>query len=184
MDENSPFPAPEGLDDRTAGLAAAVLEISRHVDADDLAGPRLFALVGTAQMLRDQPSFGALLDEVTLEAAREDPQHLTPIEMEAPASADPLDLLAEAAWPDVAAGGAIVCELGEVAIDNGPQDAARRLGSGSVRAVVAARTDASTWCALRGSDRSDLLMGPRLVPGLADAMVLSLGGEISAPAGD
>lgn len=178
MAENSEFPA-DGLDAPTAALAAAVLEVSRHVQAAPLPSPRWFALVDTGDLIRTQPSFGALLDDATRDAAETDPFHLTSIEIDdAPSVPDPLRALAEIAWPDLAIGGVVACDLAAVHLTEGSSPQAReRLGDGTVRAVVAARTGGrtATWCAVRGSGRRDYALGPRLVPDLADALVESLG---------
>lgn len=166
----------DDLDPRTAGLAAAVLEVGRHVGPEPLAAPRWFALVGTAAMLRSQPAFAVLLDDATREAAEADPHHLTPIELDdVPAGTDPLEALGSVAWPDIASGAAVVCDLASVRAADGSADAARsRLGAGPVRAAVAARADGSTWCSVRGAGRRDQSLGPRLLPDLADALAQSI----------
>ena len=172
MDENPVDPAADQLDAPTAALAAAVLDIARHVDTDDHGGaPRWFALVGTDELMSQQPAFAALLDETTRAAAQGDPEHLTPIETESGASSsDPLDSLAEVAWPDIARGGAAACRLER--IDADPETRARlraEIGDGPLRAVVAVTAAGRTWSLLSGG-RGRTLLGPRLVPQLVDAL--------------
>lgn len=179
MAENSASAPGDALDAPTAALAAAVLEVARHVGDAPLAAPRWFALVDTGALIRSQPSFGALLDDASREAAEADPHHLTPIEIDdVPAVHDPLHALAEVVWPDIAVGGVVACDLDAVRVTEGSSEQAReRLGDGAVRAVVAARTgrDAGTWCAVRGRGRRDYALGTHLVPDLADALAESLG---------
>ncbi len=179
MAENSASAPGDALDAPTAALAAAVLEVARHVGDAPLAAPRWFALVDTGALIRSQPSFGALLDDASREAAEADPHHLTPIEIDdAPAVHDPLHALAEVVWPDIAVGGVVACDLDAVRVTEGSSEQAReRLGDGAVRTVVAARTgrDAGTWCAVRGRGRRDYALGTHLVPDLADALAESLG---------
>ncbi|GAB2546153.1 PPA1309 family protein [Brachybacterium huguangmaarense] len=176
----------EDLDAPTAGLAAAVLEVARHVGDEPLPAPRWFALAPTAALIAAQPAFASLLDPAEVESARENPSHLTPIEIDAEAPTrtlgttggahDPLAVLEHVAWPDIAAGAALVCDLAAVAPAAGSEHrAADRLGDGPVRAVVASRTDGTTWSALRGRGRRDWALGPRLVPDLADALAASIG---------
>lgn len=182
MTENSDSSGLEDLDPHDAGLAAAVLEVGRHVGPERLSSPRWFALVETAAMLRSQPAFGALLDDATREAAAADPHHLTPIELDdVDGGDDPLGALADFSWPDIAAGAAVVCDLAAVTPADGSVGAvSRRLGAGPVRAAVAARADGSTWCSVRGAGRRDQALGPRLLPDLADALALSIREEPEA----
>src|SRR5699024_1296447 len=44
-------PAPDPLDAPTAALAAAVLEVARHVEEGPLPSPRLFALARSAELV-------------------------------------------------------------------------------------------------------------------------------------
>lgn len=178
MSEDSAPVTDVGLDARTAALAALVLDVGRHVGPEALDAPRWFALVDTADLLRTQPAFAAVIDDAGREAAAGDPHHLTAIELEdRPSDPDPLGGLAEVAWPDIASGGAVACDLPDVRPANGSADAARaRLGSGAVRAVVAARADGSTWCSVSGRGRRDQALGPRLLPELADALAQSVEG--------
>ncbi|MDO5661615.1 MAG: PPA1309 family protein, partial [Brachybacterium sp.] len=161
----------QDLDPRTAGLAAAVLEIRRHVDAEDLSRPRWFALLPTAQMLAAQPSFAALLDEATVAAATEDPAHLTPIELE-PAGevSDPLEALEQVAWPDIAVGGALAVDLEaatwELAVPDSasPATAETKAPAGlteqTLRAFAAALADGTTWSAAGSRGRREMRVGP------------------------
>lgn len=176
MSEDSAPAADGGLDPRTAALAALVLDVGRHVGPEALDAPRWFALVDTADLLVSQPAFAAVIDDAGREAAAADPHHLTAIELEdRPAAADPLAALGEVSWPDIATGAALACDLPDVRPADGSADVARtRLGSGAVRAVVAARADGSTWCSVSGRGRRDQALGPRLLPELADALAQSV----------
>ena len=124
------------LDSATAGLAAAVLEIARHVEdspaesASATAHPRFFALVSTAQMLEAQPALASVLGEDAATMLASDPHHLTSVELEPQATAateasaptDPLQALEQVAWPQPSSGGAMVCDLAadhwSIAADN------------------------------------------------------------------
>lgn len=125
------------LDSATAGLAAAVLEIARHVEdspaesaASVSAPPRFFALVNTAQMLEAQPALASVLGEDAAMMLASDPHHLTSVELEpestaasgASAPTDPLQALEQVAWPQPSSGGAMVCDLAadhwSIAADN------------------------------------------------------------------
>lgn len=180
MPENSGTAPGPALDAPDAALAAAVLDVVRHLDADPLHQARYFALVPSGALLEQQPSFAMLLDDVTLEAARADPLHLTPVELDdVPADPDPGVALSEIAWPDIAAGGAVAIELTAVTwAEESARAVAERLGTGAPRAVVAATADGRTWCAVRGAGRSDLVLGPRVVPELVDALAVSVGAQV------
>lgn len=125
------------LDSATAGLAAAVLEIARHVEDSPVGSassattqPRFFALVSTAQMLEAQPALASVLGEDAAMMLASDPQHLTSVELEpestaasgASAPTDPLQALEQVAWPQPSSGGAMVCDLAadhwSIAADN------------------------------------------------------------------
>ena len=172
MTENSESPVDDVLDPPTAALAAAVLEVGRHVGEAPLRSPRWFALVATGELLASQPSFALLLDDASREAAESDPHHLTPIELdEVPGTADPLTALEHLEVPDIAAGIALACDLDAIQAAEGSAARAReRLGPGPVRAVVAVRSDGSSWCSVRGAGRREQALGRRLVPALVDAL--------------
>lgn len=177
MPENSGTAPGPTLDAPAAALAAAVLDVVRHLDGDPLHSARFFALVQSGALLEQLPSFALSLDDATLASARADTLHLTPVELDdVPEDADPGAGLAEIAWPDVATGGAIAVELTAVTwAEESAQAVADRLGSGAPRAVVAAMADGRTWCAVRGAGRTDLVLGPRVVPELVDALAASVG---------
>lgn len=179
MVENSGTTPAGSLDAPTAALAAAVLDVVRHVDGEELSTPRWFALLPSGALLRQQPSFAALLDPATIEAAQGDPLHLTPLELDdVPASADLAATLEGLAWPDIATGGAVAVDLAGITWSEDSATAvADRLGSGTPRAVVAVLADGLTWCAVRGQGRKDLVLGPRVVPELVDVLAASLGVE-------
>lgn len=53
----TPSPDPtDPLDAPTAALAAAVLEVSRHVETEALPRPRWYALARQAELLADSPA--------------------------------------------------------------------------------------------------------------------------------
>ncbi|MCS6710947.1 hypothetical protein JSY14_02525 [Brachybacterium sp. EF45031] len=171
------------LDPRTAALAAALLEIDRHAGTDPLTGPRLFALVLTAPLLQAQPAFAELLDEPTRAAAAADPHHLTSVELEAPPGVeDPREAVLGIAWPGVD-GAAVVADLPAEAWrqGDGPVQLGDPLAGHGLRVAAGALTDGTTWCAVRGGEREDLLLGPALVPALVEALLAVLGAD---PTGD
>lgn len=53
--------SPDPLDAPTAALAAAVLEVARHVEDGPLPAPRLFALARSAELMAASPSLASLL---------------------------------------------------------------------------------------------------------------------------
>lgn len=198
----SPTTPPVGdadpLDEATAGLAAAVLELAREVSTEALAQPRWFALLATAELLVSQPAFRAVLDEESIERASWDSSHLTPIELEGPVGVtDPLRALEQIELPGIAAGVAVACDLEasswsdrRAARDSGsapddatphdamPQDAVPQHAmpndampkDGALRVVAAARTGGGTWCAVRPPSMTEHAVGPRLVPDLVAAL--------------
>lgn len=185
MTENSDSPVDDVLDPRTAALAAAVLEVGRHVGEAPLRSPHWFALVATGELLASQPAFALLLDDAAREAAASDPHHLTPIELDdVPGAADPLSALERLEAPDIADGLALACDLDAVRAAEGSAARTReRLGTGPVRAVIAALSDGTTWCSVRGAGRREQALGRRLVPDLVDALAQAVGAP-SADGGD
>lgn len=169
-------PGDDPLDEAQSALAAAVLEILRYVQDEPLPLPRCFALVATGRMLTEQPAFSQLLDESTIEAARSDARHVTAIEIQAAEEKDPIDALSSLGWPADIAGAAIVADLAGDTWMSGPSapGAAEKIGDGALRTVTAVLTDGTTWSAVRGDDRDDVLMGPSLLPDITDALGTSL----------
>src|SRR5690625_7878044 len=58
-------PDTDPLDAPTAALAAAILEVSRHVDSESFPAPRWFALARSSELLASQPGLAALLGDDT-----------------------------------------------------------------------------------------------------------------------
>jgi hypothetical protein len=147
--------------------------------------PSLFALVNTAQFVRDEPSTATRLG-----LNKDSPDGLTPIE-QADLPDEPLDdVLAQLGWPESVAGCAISQEIvilppsaeTELEDDNSaPGRAAQHPERREARLVVAVLRDGSSAALLRlrgGSDNLDeLLTGPDLAPNLVDALLLTLRGD-------
>ena len=171
-------PAPDPLDASTAALAAAVLEVARHVEGSVLPAPRLFALARSAELMAASPSLAALLGAVGDDGGAPDDLQLTPIDLDdgsTPAAADPLTVLESAQWPDLAAGGAIVCDLAPSAWSARDGEDDQKLPSGSsLRVVVAALADGTTWSAVQRSDKDDYVLGAALLPEISQALVQTL----------
>lgn len=171
------------LDAPTAALAAAVLEVARHVGEDPLPAPRWFALARVADLLAASPSLASLLgaEETAAGEGATDEHALTPIELDdvdspdRAAPTDPLDGLAAISWPDLAAGGALACDLPAdawaVREDAGAQELPR---GGALRVVVAALADGTTWSAVRRPDGEGFVLGAALLPDLGRALVQTL----------
>jgi hypothetical protein len=163
-------------------LTRAVLEIDAYASGLGWDRPaRLFALVDTAQLRAQEPG---LADQLGLDAQA--PAGLTPIEQEELPSGQALDeFLATIAWPEVIAGCALTVERlmlppsAEASLPDGMDDAslaswvAGHPERQEVRMTVAVLRDGSRESAvrLRAKDSpSEVLTGPELVPGLADAL--------------
>ncbi|AXK45425.1 PPA1309 family protein [Brachybacterium saurashtrense] len=168
-------PAPDPLDAPTAALAAAVLEVARHVEGSPVPAPRLFALARSAELLDASPSLAALLGAE--ESGAQDPLHLTPIDLEdgtGPA-ADPLAALETVQWPDLAAGGALACDLPATAWSVRTETGAGALPEGrSLRVVVAALADGTTWSAVHRGGEDGYVLGAALLPDISSALLETL----------
>ncbi|MGO1285675.1 MAG: PPA1309 family protein [Brachybacterium sp.] len=170
-------PATDPLDAPTAALAAAVLEVARHVEGTALPSPRLFALARSGELMKASPSLAALLGADGDGTGTPDDLHLTPIDLEdgSPISSDPLAALESVQWPDLAAGGAIICDLAPSAWSVREGEAEGELPSGrSLRVVVAALGDGTTWSALDRGDEKGYVLGAALLPEITRALVQTL----------
>ncbi|MFF4715584.1 PPA1309 family protein [Streptomyces eurythermus] len=164
-------------------LTRAVLEIDEYVSGLGWDQPaRLFALVDTARLRAQEPSLAAQLG---LEDESET-TGLTPIEQDEVPTGKPLDeFLATIAWPDAVTGCALTVErlmLPPSAEAQVPSDldearlaewVARHPERQEVRMTVAVLRDGSRESALRLREKdtpTEVLTGPDLVPGLADAL--------------
>lgn len=167
--------------DPAQSLATAVLEIERHAAREGWDAPlRLFALVRTAQAVRHDPGFAALLPDPS--AAAVDPHHLTAVEQGSLPPVDSLEeLLASLAWPETVEGAAVVVERVIVTEDDttlGPAEALAREDRQDVRIAVGVLRDGAAWCALRlrsHDDDASVISAPDTVPGLVEALRETLG---------
>ena len=144
--------------------------------------PSLFALVNTAQFVRDEPSTAARLGLTS-----ESPDGLTPIEQD-DLPDEPLDdVLAQLGWPQSVAGCAISQEIvilpPSAEAELGDDDAAPSLAAvhperREARLVVAVLRDGSSASLLRlrgtSDNVDDLLTGPDLAPNLVEALLATL----------
>lgn len=162
-------------------LGAVVAEIERHVAAGGWDQPsRLYALVPTAELLREEPT---LAGSMGLDAAVS--SALTPVEQEQLAAGPLDDVLAEVAWPAGVLGCAVATEAivlpprAEPDAPAGAADpvewAARHPERREVRMVVAVLRDGSRAALLRlRGEPDDVLTGPDLVPNLTAALAATL----------
>lgn len=191
-------PETDPLDAPTAALAAAILEVSRHVDSAPLTAPRSFALARSSELLASQPGLAALLGDETAEHVATDELHLTPIELDAEAeipaadpstsatgssptgssptgSSDPLAVLEYMIWPDLAAGGALACDLSPEAWRLRDGVGVEDLPAGqTLRVVVGALADGTSWSAVRRPGAEGYVLGAALLPDLTSALVQTL----------
>lgn len=166
-------------------LAQAVTEVEAHVATTGWDAPlRVFALVSTQAALEAEPALADALPAEAVDAARDNPLHLTSVEQDGvPESIQLDDLLASITWPEAVAGAALVVEriiLPPSAEEGVPEDPAAALAHlaehpdrQDVRMAVGVLRDGTSWCALRtrtNDTASDVAGGPALVPGLVDAL--------------
>lgn len=167
------------MDDLT--LTNIAVEIEQHAAAVGWdQPPRLFALVDTTELLDREPHLST-----TIGVTPTGP--LTPVEQE-PLPEGALDeVLADLAWPEEVLGCALVNEVVMLPADIAetvPGDVdqaawvAAHPGKREIRLAVAVLRDGSrAGCLrLRGEDgaEDEVLVGPDLVPNLADALVATL----------
>lgn len=164
-------------------LTRAVLEIDEYASGLGWDQPaRLFALVDTARLRAQEPSLAAQL------GLQDEPETtgLTPIEQDEIAADRPLDdFLATIAWPDAVAGCALTVERlmlppsAEAQVPEGlnetklAQWVASHPERQEVRMTVAVLRDGTRESALRLREKdspTEVLTGPDLVPGLAEAL--------------
>lgn len=179
-----PHDPADPLDAPTAALAAAVLEIARHVEGEQLASPRWFALVNAAQLLAQQPALAAVLGEESAAVMAGDDLQLMSIELDEIAgqsSMDPLHALEQVQWPDVATGAVLAGDLSSDqwalrTSEDDPSPSAPTVadGTGTLRIVVGALEDGTTWSALRRAGEQQYTLGAALLPALTDALLESL----------
>lgn len=166
----------------TAPLADAVREVERHLAAAGWdAPPALFALVPTADLVRDEPELATELGIADVVDGS-----YTPVEQEALTVDAPLpDVLARLDWPAEVAGVVLGLETvslpAEVEADAPTGDAAGwavdQPGRQDARVVVGVLRDGSRATALRWRSHDtddDVVTGPDLAPAVADALLASL----------
>lgn len=166
-------------------LSLAVTDIERHVAQQGWDGPvYVFALVNTARMLAADPGLADQLPPEAVQAAEEDPYHLTPVEQdELPDASDLNELLAQLAWPPSVDGAAVCVERimvppeAEKDLPADEQEAIAALMAhpqrDDVRIVVGALRTGETWCAvrMRSHDADDAVVSSAdAVPGLLAAL--------------
>ncbi len=162
-------------------LGSVVVEIERHVAAGGWDQPsRLYALVPTAELVRQEPVLAATWGLV--EGAG---SPLTPVEQEQLPDEPLDDVLAGVAWPADVPGCAVVTEatvLPPGAEQDAPaggadltQWAARHPRRREVRMAVGVLRDGSRAAVLRlRGEPDEVLTGPDLVPNLAAALAATL----------
>jgi hypothetical protein len=174
-------------------LTQSLIELEQHVAKDGWdQGPRLFALVDTAELIKAEPRLAAALAPETVEfdGAIGPLRSYTSIEQEGFPGGKALDeALAGIAWPDTVDGVALVIErvmLPPAAEAQMPEaDAGANLDAWAaahperqeVRIAVGVLRDGARDCALRLRTRDsndDVLSGPDLVPNLAQALAQTL----------
>ncbi|MFI8518678.1 PPA1309 family protein [Streptomyces sp. NPDC085481] len=175
--------SPSGPQMAASPLTRAVLEIDEYASGLGWDRPaRLFALVDTARLRAKEPSLASQLGLTGGDAATA----YTPIEQEELPAGKPLDeFLGTIAWPDAVAGCALTVERlmlppsAEAAVPKGLNEAglakwvARHPERQEVRMTVAVLRDGAREAAIRLREKdspSEVLTGPDLVPGLADAL--------------
>ncbi|MFC4905873.1 PPA1309 family protein [Actinomadura gamaensis] len=173
-------------------LEEVVLDLERHAAEQGWdAAPRLYALVYGSEIRTAEPELAA---ELGLAEDPGDGDTLAALEQpELPRQASVEDALATIAWPDAVAGCALVIERvvlppeAEEEIPADPEEAAAFAADHpareDVRMIVGVLRDGERHSALR-LRRHDLddevLVGPDLVPALADALAATLEPDLPA----
>jgi hypothetical protein len=167
----------------TSPLTRAVLEIDEYASGLGWDQPaRLFALVDTARLRAQEPALAAQLGLQEESGAT----GLTPIEQDEVPTDKALDeFLATIAWPDAVAGCALTVERlmlppsAEAQVPQGMSGAklakwvAAHPERQEVRMTVAVLRDGTRESAVRLREKdtpTEVLTGPDLVPGLAEAL--------------
>lgn len=163
-------------------LARSALETERHVSSAGWdQGPRLFALVRTADVLEREPTLAARLGQ-------SHPDGYTAIEQEGlPRTSSLESLLGRLAWPPEVDGVALALERlvvppeAEQDLPPDPEEAAEVLAAHpdrkDVRLLVAVLRDGESICLLRQRDHDSddkVAVGSDLAPGLVQALGVTL----------
>ena len=166
-------------------LAAAVLEIENHIAADGWDQPaRLYALVETAALVRQEPALAAAMGLDSASAAGS----LTPVEQDQLTPERPLEVVLESiVWPPGVAGCAAVVERlvlppgADALIPDDPESAEEfareHPDRQEVRIVAGATRAGATYCALRlraHDDDQSVVGGGDLVPALLELLRATL----------
>ncbi len=169
-------------------LTTAVLELETHVHVDGWDQPvRLFALAYMSELIEREPDLAAAM-ELDPAGARGD--ELIPVEQEWSAGNEQIDeALAQIGWPPQVIGTAIVIERillppsaeaeleGEKEMTELIEAAVGHPERREVRLAAAVLRDGRRMCAIRLRDKDsddDVLTGVDLLPGLTDALALTL----------
>jgi hypothetical protein len=174
-------------------LTQSLIELEQHVAKGGWdQGPRLFALVDTAELIKAEPRLAAALapETVHMDGAIAPMRAFTSVEQEGfPGGAQLDEALAGIAWPATVDGAALVLERvmlppsaeAEMPADDGGVDlddwVAKHPDRQEVRIAVGVLRDGSHECALRlrTKDADDeVLSGPELVPHLVTALAQTL----------
>jgi hypothetical protein len=163
-------------------LKAAVREVERHAATEGWdRRPALFALVRTADLVRDEPE---LADQLGLAGAAAGV--LTPVAQEDLTIETSIpEVLVAIDWPDAVVGAALVIETVALPLDVEQDAPATDAGAWAVqhpdrheaRVVVGVLRDGRRAAALRWRDHdrdADVVTGPDLAPAIADALARSL----------
>ncbi|MCX2183509.1 hypothetical protein KV205_23710 [Streptomyces sp. SKN60] len=180
--------SPSGPPMAASPLTRAVLEIDEYASGLGWDRPaRLFALVDTARLRAQAPSLASQLG-----AGADQTTTYTPIEQEELPKGKPLDeFLGTIAWPDGVAGCALTVERlmlppsaeSQVPQGMGEKQLAKWVAAHpdrqEVRMTVAVLRDGAREAAIRLREKdspNEVLTGPDLVPGLADALAATFEG--------
>jgi hypothetical protein len=177
-------PVPVASQPTTDPLDIVALDTERYVATRGWdQGPRLFALVPTAELVIREPHLADHLD-----VADRAPGALTAVEQEdLPDTASLETMLSRIAWPDTVAGCALAVERlvlppgADEHLPDDPEEATQRLarhpGRHDIRLVVAVTRDGASRCLIRQREHDSddaVARGERLAPGLIDAMLATL----------
>ncbi len=167
-------------------LLEAIREVERHVHRDGWENvPRLYALVETDELLEREPQMAA---DLGLTGSPDSAGGLSAIEQEElPEYASLEELLAGIAWPPEVKGTALVVERivlpgeAESALPADQAEALRVVGGHpdrqEMRLAVGVLRDGARACVVRLRDHpqeDDVLVGPDIAPGLAEALAATL----------
>ena len=179
-------PETDPLDAPTAALAAAVLEISRHVDGQPLTVPRLYALARSAELMSASPSLAALLgvegegaealDELHLDPDRSRRRLLGGRRHGRRGRSVGRPRCRSCSGPISPPGLLIACELAPSAWSSWrTEDTEADLSTGrALRVVVAALADGTTWSAVHRGDENGYVLGAALLPDISAALLQTL----------